>query len=216
MPPDPPPSVAGFTEAQLADWLFGSDGPAMPPRPARRLLAWVLGIPVAAPARMRIATTALVPSATAPGDVDALVARSGDEAHAVAFECKPVKVRAQTFVTGRPNRLPQLEHGAEQANALHALGFHRVYLLAVVAVDGQRPGNALDRGLTAKLQQLIYGSLPLDRLTPGVGLVVIEGVQWSPKSVYDAAGLGMPVIRDATPQPQRLSLTAAVRHLVTV
>jgi len=209
-------SIAAFTEADLAEWLLGSDGAWAPPRPQRRLAQLVLSIPTSAPVRFRIPTGVLVSGATAPGDVDALVAAPGEEAHAVAFECKPVKVKAATFATGRPNRFPELEHGAGQANALHALGLHRTYLLVAVAIDGrERPGNWLDRGLSAQLQRAIYGSLPLDLLHPGVGLVVAEGVQPSGKSVYLAAGVGLPIIREAMPQVQPPALTAAIRRMFT-
>ena len=113
------------------------------------------------------------------------------------MECKRVKVKPETFATGQPNKLQELAHGAAQANGLLARGFHRVYLLVGVAVDGsEHRGRWLDRGLTTPLLRTIYGALPPADLDPRVGVLVAETIQAVADPVHRAmaAELGVPVI----------------------
>jgi hypothetical protein len=215
-------AVTALEESELAALLLGA------PEPWRRwpVLYW-LGLSPGARAWFRLGPPFVDPEGI-PGDLDALLCDPATPERAVAFECKRVKVKPETFATGQPNKLQELAHGAAQANGLLRQGYHRVYLLVGVAVDGsERGGSWLDRGLTTPLLQTIYGALPPVDLDARVGVLVSEMVQTVADPVHQAlaAQLDVPVIRlagsgglqqvrAATPHAQSEAMTHAVRALV--
>jgi hypothetical protein len=146
-----------------------------------------------------------------PGDIDVLACDPRRLDEAVAFESKLLKVTPEMFETLQPGKLRGLAKGARQANGQWEFGFHKNYLLICVKIDGrQQGGNFSSRGLTGPLVKVIYdfvGNLPL---RPEVGLVVAEITQPIEKDIELAGGIGLKVLRLATPQDQPASLTAWV------
>jgi len=70
------------------------------------------------------------------GDVDILLVNPSRPEFATAIQAKRIKVAAQTFQTGKPNRLVAVAELHRQANLLVELGFWQVLCYAIVAVEG--------------------------------------------------------------------------------
>lgn len=71
------------------------------------------------------------------GDVDILLARLDRPDRSIAIEVKRIKVGRRAFETGKINRATAIQEGVEQANRLARVGFHHVYLYAIVLVDSR-------------------------------------------------------------------------------
>jgi hypothetical protein len=152
-----------------------------------------------------------------PGDVDVLISNPERPEHAVAFECKRIKVKPETFDTLQPGKMQDLKKGVRQANGLLRLGFHQSYLFVCVQVDGrqQHEYNFFGRGLSGPLVKKIYGFLNTLELLPGVGLVVAEPTQPVEKHIEDAGSVPIKRVRLASPQIQSAVVTDWVRRNIS-
>lgn len=113
------------------------------------------------------------------GDVDLLLVDPSRPDFATAVQVKRIKVKAETFASGRPNKLDALAELERQANLLAELGFAQVYSFVLVVVDSrtQNKGEYRFDGLTPQLRDMIAGSLELNGLEKRVGIVHCEFVQ---------------------------------------
>jgi hypothetical protein len=160
-----------------------------------------------------------VPLTTLPGqrggDVDILAwARKKPEA-ATATEVKRIKVSANSFISGRPNKLQEYEKAVRQANRLATLGFWQVYLFVVVVVDSRdrNAGRITYEGATPELDGLITNTITLRDLDPRVGLVRHDFVQPMNYAPLGVGAGGKHLLRSATATKQPDGLTAWVSEL---
>ncbi len=202
------PSATSLNETPLCRWLFGAF-------PSSRLLADELGFAPGCCPLFEVPTTSLIPDARGPGDIDVLVSSAKRPEAAIAFEAKRVKISAGAFDTGLPGKLSDLRHGVQQANLLHALGFHRSYLLVIIVTDGRQRAdfNFASRGPTSELVSIVDGFRDRDRLDPHVGIAFIEVTQPVDREIESAGAIGVRVARDAVKLPQPVTLTNAVGEL---
>ena len=113
------------------------------------------------------------------GDIDLLLADPCRPDFATVVQIKRIKVKQETFVSGRPNKLDALEELEHQSNLLADLGFAQVYSFVLVVVDSraQNKGEYRFDGLTPHLRDMIASSLHLSGLRGRVGIVHCELVQ---------------------------------------
>jgi hypothetical protein len=150
------------------------------------------------------------------GDIDILLVDPLHPEFATVAQVKRIKVKAETFASGRPNRLEALEELKRQSNLLADLGFAQVFSFALVVVDSREQNNGEYRydGLTPKLRDTIANCLTLDGLAMRVGMVHYEFVQpidHPPltSGTYSGKPLRMPQV---APQPD--AVTAWVARIV--
>lgn len=147
------------------------------------------------------------------GDIDILLVAPGHPEFATAIQVKRVKVTNATFVSGKPNKLGELEKLKRQTNLLVDLGFAQVFCFVVVVVDSriQNGGTYRFDGLTPELRKTIEDSLSTEGLDKRVGLVHYEIVQPMddiPLSTgtFFAKALRMP---EVAPQPRPITTWVA-------
>ena len=201
------PSIADVPEHNLVDLVFKDpmfEGLAVPPQ-TRRPISY----------RLRVKPRQLNLPDTAFGDIDALVLQMLDASSARASEYKRVKVTTKTFTTGRPNRLQELEHAAEQANELAEAGLSWVWLQVIVVMDARD----VTRGqwqLVPKvfeMRDLVRANIPFARLHSAVGVHVMYLGQLVDRPVTEAGQFGGEVMRQSQPQVQPQTLTDAIVKL---
>ncbi len=191
--------VTELTEAELTDLVAGHG-----------VLAAALGRELRLPPFARTYIRVPLPDvASRPGDVDLLAFAPSRPDVALAIECKRVKVSSAAFTTTAPTKLRAASRGVKQASALWQLGFHRVALLVIVAVDGRErvEYNFAHRGLSTSLLRAIYGAFDEMAMPQELGLVMIELVQPEPKPVHEAASFGIQWLADGVTQQQPQHLT---------
>lgn len=155
-------SLAMIKEADLVQRLISD------PHWRGRLLG-VHGIPADATPYPEVPLEAL----GREGDIDILVVHSSRPDLATAIQVKRIKVQANTFRSGSPNRLSALDELRRQTNVLVELGFAQVFCFAIVVVDSREHNRGEYRfdGLTAALRKTIEG------LSSNAGFVHYELVQ---------------------------------------
>ena len=194
-------SVADIAEGELVSELVGD-------------LHWrdfVLSIK-GMPERPRIMQQ--VPLAAAPGtaggDIDVLLVSPGWPSEATAIEVKRIRFGAAAFRTGgQPNKLHEYRKGVSQANRLHCLGFHQVYLYVLVVVDSREKnqGRVSYEGLSSEQESVVEATVSLADLHPTVGLVVCTFVQAMDHPPLTIGASGEDLKRLATPCTQPRGLT---------
>ncbi len=127
---------------------------------------------------------------------------------------KRIKVGADTFATGLPNKVRQLKHGILQANLLCQLGFHRTYLLIAIVTDGrERTGlNFASRGPTTEILQTIERFPRREALDQTVGLAFVELTQPIDKDIRYAGSIGIRIAVEAETIKQSPALNEAVER----
>lgn len=153
-----------------------------------------------------------------PGDIDILICPSGSPHRALAFQCKPVIVKSlneqEDDEVKRLRRIPDL---VEQANRQRTkFGFHRNYLAILIKVDGRKKleMDPLVRGANPETFQTIYEFPDRERVHEDVGIVFIEIVQPTGKSVDDYVTVGICVETEAARLSQISKLTERVEELL--
>jgi hypothetical protein len=113
------------------------------------------------------------------GDIDILLVDPSHPEFATVVQVKRIKVKAQTFASGRPNKLDAFDELKQQTNLLVDLGFAQVFSFAIVVVDSRAQNNGEYRfdGLTPALRDMIGSSLSLDGLATRAGVMHYEIVQ---------------------------------------
>jgi hypothetical protein len=205
------PSVAAYAEDTLAHFAFSGD------HLVRMIVRGQLHLPHQVQTRFRVARTAMTEIPGLPGDVDVLLCDPDRPSEAVAIECKVLKVKPEDFAYDSSvmvRGLPELTRGAEQANGLSALGFHRTYLLVLLAIDGSERiwENFIGRGLTPVqlhvIRQTVEALMP--ELNEAVGFARFEAVQTTGREIHLSGGIGLLVSRQPTAQAQPIELSERV------
>lgn len=96
-----------------------------------------------------------------------------------------------------------------QANRLHDLGFHQVYLYVLVVADSREKnqGRVSYEGLSAEQVAVVEATTSLEHLHPDVGLVVCTFVQPMDHPPLTLGAAGGYLKRPATPRLQPRNLT---------
>ena len=128
----------------------------------------------------------------------------------MAIEVKRIKFGEAAFRPGgAPNKLHEYEKGVAQANGLHSLGFHQVYLYVLVVVDSREnnQGRLSYDGLSSEQMSIVETTVSLDHLHADVGMVVSTFVQPMDQPPLTIGAFGGSLKRAATPraQPRRLT-----------
>lgn len=149
-----------------------------------------------------------------PGDVDWLCVAPTKPHLAVAVECKRVKVRAAGLDDDHENKIRDLGRGVPQANGLADMGFHRSFLMIIILADGRarRELGQMFRGPTTQTFTRIYVFPERERLNDDVGIIFVEVVQPTGRSIGEMAYVGVCVERPARPRDQSVRLTERVRE----
>jgi hypothetical protein len=201
------PSIASVPEHELVEMLFGHTflrdlavPPATPPPVSHRLRV--------TPQQLGLAERAF-------GDIDSLVLSRNDASSARAVEYKRIKVTTQTFVTGRPNKLQELQKAGDQVNAVARAGLSRVWLQVIVVTDAREVTGGQHHLVPGvfQIRELVKSTIPFDQLHPAVGVHVTHLAQAADRPVTDAAQFGGDIVRSPTPQVQPGALTAAIQGL---
>lgn len=205
------PSVATYTEDTLAQFAFSGD------HLIQMIVRGQLRVPHAFEARFRVPRTAITAIPGLPGDIDILLCDPARPSEAVAIECKVLKVKPEDFAddsTVLVRGLPELKRGVEQGNGLAALGFHRSYLLVLLAVDGSERvwENFIGRGLTPLQLGVIYRTVEalMPELSEAVGFARFEAVQITGREIHLSGGIGLLVSRQPATQVQPTELSNRV------
>lgn len=150
------------------------------------------------------------------GDIDILVVDPTRPQFATGVQVKRVKVTAQTFQTGKPNKLAAITELHEQANRLVELGFWQVFSYALIVVDSRANNQGEHRydGLTTKLRAKIDESLTTESLHPHAGFVRFELVQPIDHYPLGAGTFSTRLLRAATVQSQPANVTKWVIRVV--
>lgn len=150
------------------------------------------------------------------GDVDILVVNPSRPEFATAIQAKCIKVAAQTFQTGKPNRLVAVAKLHRQTNLLVELGFWQVLCYAIVAVDSRTNNKGEYRydGLTAELRKTINDSLTTEGLHQDAGFIRFELAQPIDHYPLGAGTFFMRQLRASTVRPQSANVTNWVNRVV--
>ena len=113
------------------------------------------------------------------GDIDILVVPEKSPEISIAIQAKRIKVSANTFLTGEPNKLNELGKLRQQAGLLADVGFSQTYCFVFVVVDSRQNNRGAYRydGLTAGLKTKIESIDLTAGLDDRVGMMRFEIVQ---------------------------------------
>lgn len=208
-------------EKRIVKWLFHQ-------QPwAARLILQELGMPQSSFIGREV-TDPFTQSNRKPGDIDVFICESSRPSQAVAIECKKVNVIAQNTQKDVVHKVEKIGKGVSQANALRELGFYQTYLTVITVVDGRERGghNVLFRGIgnsthdthqgaqTHKTRTRIYEFPRREDLHDEVGIIFIEVVQPTGKSLDEKFGVCVCVDKRAAPREQSNSQTNRVLDYV--
>jgi hypothetical protein len=151
-----------------------------------------------------------------PGDIDALLCDSAEPHHAVALECKRVKVIGSDSGTDRVNRLDDFGQAHDQANALAKLRFNRTFLACIAIVDARLrpvPNFALRGTSTATFGRLFDTAMTMP-LVEEVGVLYIEIDQPVHAPIEQAANVSVGIFRESRRQEQEGQSTARIANFM--
>jgi hypothetical protein len=115
------------------------------------------------------------------GDIDLLVCAPGRADTAIAIQVKRVKVGANAFRRGTPNKLKKVREGVWQTNDLAHIGFSQVYLYLLVSVDSREnnAGQPSYAGMAPEHRNAIEDEIAtcVNDLDQRAGLVIFHFVQ---------------------------------------
>jgi hypothetical protein len=181
----------------------------------RELIGQHLGLPDRGRHFFSVTRPVIPPRCSKPGDVDWLCVDPEQPHPAMAAECKRVKVVALRDGSDHVNKIVSLGDGTK-ANSLASLGFHRTFLVVLIVVDerARTEHNVVSRGMAETTFHRIYDFPQRDSLNAEVGVVYIEVVQPSLRSVNIMAQIGVCVDQQAKPREQATELTNLIRDLL--
>ncbi|MBI2927306.1 MAG: hypothetical protein HYY24_16550 [Verrucomicrobia bacterium] len=197
-----------WPEHPLVEWLF--DFPA-----ARELILQELNYSPKAQSRCQLTNPFIGNKNRKPGDVDVLIWEKTNPHEAAVIECKRTKVKVESFSSGDVNGLGNLEEGVTQANELFGLGFHRTYLAILTIVQGRERTkfNVLGRGMTDRQFKKIYRCSSFGELRSEIGIIFVEVVKPTSRSLLEMAQIGVVVDKRAIPRSQPSDLTNKIQSL---
>ncbi|MFO1076690.1 MAG: hypothetical protein U1E73_03080 [Planctomycetota bacterium] len=205
------PSVSEIHESPILAWILGQGA-------VRSLLTRKMCVDSQSQDFLGIAGPVIEKPTAVPGDVDWLAIPPGHPEVSIAVECKRVKVVPTANGRDRVNKIPSLGRGVVQANGLAGLGFHRCFLMVIVEADGRTRtefGHPF-RGATHETFRQIYDFPQRESLHEDVGVVFVEVVQPSGRSIDELAYVAVCVDRDAKPREQSPRVTSRIRSLLTM
>jgi hypothetical protein len=203
------PSVRDVHEGAIVKWLLGH-------QQCRWLICSQLGLPATVVHRVCVTEPVLEKRNTKPGDIDWLCGDPERPDLALAAECKRVKVLARKEGEDHVNKIESLRDGVVQVNALAGLGIHHTFLVILLVVDGRvrTENNVVFRGVADAKFRDIYDFPLRDKLADEVGLVFIEIVQPSARSINGMGSVGICVDRPAKPREQTTTMTNRIRAVL--
>jgi hypothetical protein len=153
-----------------------------------------------------------------PGDIDILICPANRPDIAIAFQCKPVVVKAlNEEEDDDPRKLPKLTDLVIQANEQrNKLGFYRNYLAVLILVDGRKKitSNTLFRGTNPETFQKIYEFPDREKVHKDVGIIFIEIAQPAGKTYDQQAVVDICFDREAVRLNQIPHLTNRIEDLM--
>ena len=144
-----------------------------------------------------------------PGDIDIVLFDPLKLNQSIAFECKRVKVQAQSEGESKINGAHNIQEGVIQANKYLELGFSKVYLVIYLLHDGRqlKTLSTLHRIGKGESVEKLY-NIPLNEgLKDEVGLVFVEIYQNTDKLIDLKYGLGICVDKEAKAKEQYTTTT---------
>ncbi len=150
-----------------------------------------------------------------PGDVDIVIWEDGEHQHAVAIECKRVKVTVENTGKEKVNKLTQIEKGIKQATQLRLHNFHKTYLLFLILTDGRNKTgvNTLFRHADGETLEEVYNVPWHADLHPDVGVIYVQITQPTGRHISEHHGLGICVDKRATEIQQSEKITSRIKEL---
>lgn len=150
------------------------------------------------------------------GDVDILLCPKGQPSLATAIEAKRVKVGAEAFRSGKPNKLQEYEKAVRQANLLGRVGFSQVYVFVLVVVDSREhnAGRVTYDGPTPELLGAISSAISVRGLDQRIGLARHDFIQPMDHAPLGIGAGGTHLVRGAEPLAQPAALTDWVARLI--
>lgn len=165
----------------LQDWVFwrGVWYPELGPSPATRF-------------GKQVPRSVFANEPGKPGDVDILFCDPERPDAGIAVECKSLTIKPEDFARGDVRRLHNLDDALAQVNGLAAMGFQRVYLVPLVAVDASEQSeynlpNRAPSGAHLRVIGEAIGQLPLDHR---VGVLCFFVTQLNDQDVTRTGGAG--------------------------
>ncbi len=163
-----------------------------------------------------------------PGDIDVLICERDHPHQAIVIECKKVSVVAETTKRDIVHKVEKIGKGVSQANALRDLGFYQTYLAIVTVVDGRQRNeyNTLHRGIgdsshdthhgtqSHKTLKRVYEFPRREDLHDDVGIIFVEVIQPTGKSLDEKFGVCVCVDKRAKPQEQTNSQTNRISDYI--
>lgn len=163
----------------------------------------------------------VLPRGCKPGDVDILLSHPDRPNEAVAVECKRVKVTPLDTEKNQVNKIDGIAEGVVQANQLRRHGFFRTFLCIITAVDAARQNhwNVPNRGIDPKTTSFderatfkrIVEFPDREALHPEIGIIFLEIVQPTGRSIKDLVTIRICIHGAATPQDQPAELTNRIK-----
>jgi len=155
----------------------------------------------------------IVTNPNSQGDIDLIIWESATPHHAIAMQCKRVKVKAVDVANDKVNKLQEVEFAVEQANKMYEIfKFNRTYLVLLIVVDGRARNeyNMMSRGATDTTFKQCYDLDALMRLKNDIGIVVVEIIQPSSSSFAKAGMFCIGLGREAKWGAQAIRITNCI------
>jgi len=196
-------------ESELCRWAFTS-------YPTQEFLYRNLNLPSDSRILFEVPLTDLGEEVSLEGDCDVLAVDPARPDLSIGFQCKRVKVKSTTFQTHRVGKLHELARGAIQVGQLAKLGFHRIYFLVFMVVDGrqQHELNFAARGATAPLVHQLDDTIAQIGVPESAGISRIELTQPIDEPLGKAGGIAFKRLRAAEPRNQAPELTRAILRVL--
>jgi hypothetical protein len=152
----------------------------------------------------------------ARGDIDILAVDPATPESATAIQVKRVKVSANAFKNGSPNKLAAIRELNRQSTLVADLGFHQVYSYVVVVIDSREnnSGEYTFKGLTNELRWIIEPAMTFHDLHPHAGFVQFELCQPVDDTPLNTGTFTCQVRRLSTARMQAQRVTSFVRAII--
>ena len=147
------------------------------------------------------------------GDIDVLLVNPANPHLATAIQAKRLKVGANAFRSGKPNRMNEIKKLYKQTNLLVDLGFWKAFSFLFIVVDSRTRnlGKTQYDGLTSELTQTIEAQMSDEGLNPNAGLVVFQITQPMDDRPLGAGTFSARVVRLPSEQAQPSKVTSWVK-----
>lgn len=196
-------SITTINESEIVNWLLEKNT-------VRNFIFEELKIPKTVKYQTEVIEPFIVNSNSKPGDIDILVCDPKNPLNSIAFECKRIKVKPETFFTGQISGLTKARYAVKQANELAKnFSFSKVYVLFIIQVNGEDRNefNQLYRGSTDEHKERIY-KLPFNEsIISEIGVIFVEIIQVTNRTFDKNAYISLSIGRFATKRMQSSELT---------